>query len=127
MISFFACFLSPGPLFDIREFHHQILKVGYVPLDVLEEVVDDWVHSVLHPSTQQMMADDYDASGVTSQYGKLRSGAKPSSRKLQRSLMILHLSAFLLLVVSLSRFNRQEQLFSQVLVAGLACVSLCWL
>ncbi|KAK3756779.1 hypothetical protein RRG08_050227 [Elysia crispata] len=62
---------SLGPLFDIREFHHQILQVGYVPLDILQEVVDDWVHTLLYPTTTKPAATKK-VSGVTSQYGKLR-------------------------------------------------------
>ena len=38
-----SCF--PGRRFDVREFHHELLKVGYVPLDILEEVVIEWIES----------------------------------------------------------------------------------
>ena len=40
VLSFF-----PGRRFDVREFHHELLKVGYVPLDILEEVVIEWIES----------------------------------------------------------------------------------
>lgn len=32
-----------GPDFDIREFHEVVLINGSVPLDILEELVDDWI------------------------------------------------------------------------------------
>lgn len=35
-----------GPRFDIRAFHDAILKGGSMPLEVLAQVVDDWVTSV---------------------------------------------------------------------------------
>ena len=34
-----------GAKFDVREFHHAILNQGAVPLDVLEEIVNDWIAS----------------------------------------------------------------------------------
>jgi len=36
-----------GDKFDIREFHEVILSNGALPLDVLEDLVDDWVNSEL--------------------------------------------------------------------------------
>lgn len=34
-----------GPAFDLRDFHDVILRNGAVPLDVLEELVNDWIRS----------------------------------------------------------------------------------
>jgi uncharacterized protein (DUF885 family) len=32
-----------GADFDLREFHHQLLKNGSIPLDVLEQEIRDWI------------------------------------------------------------------------------------
>ncbi|KAL8563128.1 hypothetical protein ACOMHN_066374 [Nucella lapillus] len=37
-----------GRRFDVKEFHHEVLKVGYVPLDILEEVVMEWIETKKH-------------------------------------------------------------------------------
>ena len=34
-----------GEKFDLRQFHEVILTNGAVPLDILEELVNDWVKS----------------------------------------------------------------------------------
>jgi uncharacterized protein (DUF885 family) len=34
-----------GEAFDIREFHDVILTNGSMPLDILEELVDDYIRS----------------------------------------------------------------------------------
>jgi uncharacterized protein (DUF885 family) len=34
-----------GKDFDIREFHHEILRYGSMPLDQLEELVEDYIDS----------------------------------------------------------------------------------
>ena len=38
-----VCFA--GDLFDVKEFHHQILKVGPVSLSILEEIINNWISS----------------------------------------------------------------------------------
>ncbi|KAH9491796.1 hypothetical protein Btru_029528 [Bulinus truncatus] len=47
-----------GSLFDIKEFHHQMLKIGYVPLDILEEVMSEWIQSKL--SNDPSATSDYE-------------------------------------------------------------------
>jgi uncharacterized protein (DUF885 family) len=32
-----------GPKFDIKAFHDQVLDAGALPMDVLEQRVDDWI------------------------------------------------------------------------------------
>ncbi|XP_050398472.1 uncharacterized protein LOC126816216 [Patella vulgata] len=34
-----------GRDFNIKEFHHEILSIGSVPLDIMEEVINDWISS----------------------------------------------------------------------------------
>jgi uncharacterized protein (DUF885 family) len=34
-----------GPRFDLKEYHRVVLQSGALPLDSLEQVVDDWVRS----------------------------------------------------------------------------------
>lgn len=36
-----------GDRFDIRQFHNQVLKIGAVPLDVLEKSIKDWIEGFL--------------------------------------------------------------------------------
>ena len=36
-----------GPIFDIRTFHDQILANGSLPLDLLEELTNDWIDEQL--------------------------------------------------------------------------------
>jgi uncharacterized protein (DUF885 family) len=38
---------QPGPRFDIRAFHDEILSGGSLPLDRLEARVDNWIESQL--------------------------------------------------------------------------------
>nr|XP_022287254.1 uncharacterized protein LOC111099994 [Crassostrea virginica] len=38
-----------GDKFDVKDFHDQILRIGPVGLDTLEEIVDDWITSLLPP------------------------------------------------------------------------------
>ncbi len=39
-----------GNAFDLREFHDAVLKNGAVPLDILEEIIDDYIASTLENS-----------------------------------------------------------------------------
>jgi hypothetical protein len=32
----------------VKEFHHEVLKVGYVPLDILDEVIMEWIEHKKH-------------------------------------------------------------------------------
>ena len=43
MITATLYFLLSGDKFDLKEFHHQVLKQGYLPLDVLKEIIDEWL------------------------------------------------------------------------------------
>jgi len=36
-----------GDLYDIKDFHHEVLKRGSLPLDLLEFYIDDWIESTL--------------------------------------------------------------------------------
>jgi uncharacterized protein (DUF885 family) len=38
-----------GRSFDVREFHHRILRNGAMPLDLLEATVQHWMHSAREP------------------------------------------------------------------------------
>ncbi|XP_062580678.1 uncharacterized protein LOC134242593 [Saccostrea cucullata] len=38
-----------GKQFNIKEFHHQILKTGPISLDILEEIVNDWIIHKMSP------------------------------------------------------------------------------
>lgn len=35
-----------GDKFNVKDFHHQILKLGPIGLDILEEIINDWIASV---------------------------------------------------------------------------------
>ena len=50
-----TCVRFAGDLFDVKEFHHQILKVGPVSLSILEEIIDNWIrsHHVISKETTQ--------------------------------------------------------------------------
>ena len=37
-----------GDKYDIKDFHHEILKRGSVPLDILEEYINDWISETLN-------------------------------------------------------------------------------
>jgi uncharacterized protein (DUF885 family) len=39
-----------GEKFDITEFHRVVLENGSLPLDILEEVVDQWIASTKEPA-----------------------------------------------------------------------------
>ena len=34
-----------GKNFDIKDFHHEVLKRGALPLDTLEKYIDEWIES----------------------------------------------------------------------------------
>jgi len=36
-----------GEKYDIKDFHHEILKRGSVPLDILEGYINDWISETL--------------------------------------------------------------------------------
>ena len=36
-----------GDLYDIKDFHHEVLKRGSLPLDLLEFYIDEWIESTL--------------------------------------------------------------------------------
>ena len=36
-----------GEKYDIKDFHHEILKRGSVPLDILDEYINDWIVETL--------------------------------------------------------------------------------
>ena len=36
-----------GKKFDLKEFHNVVLKNGAVPLDILEEIIDDLINTTL--------------------------------------------------------------------------------
>jgi prolyl oligopeptidase len=36
-----------GDKYDIKDFHHEILKRGSVPLDILEGYINDWISETL--------------------------------------------------------------------------------
>ena len=36
-----------GNKYDIKDFHHEILKRGSVPLDILEGYINDWISETL--------------------------------------------------------------------------------
>ncbi|RUS79600.1 hypothetical protein EGW08_012648, partial [Elysia chlorotica] len=141
---------SLGPLFDVREFHHQILQVGYVPLDILQEVVDDWVRSLLYPGSPETVNDDDkksvkdknddnddddeeedgDVTRVTVQYGKLRSGTTPGPSGNTFSLtalVSLQLLSSLLVATTSCVSAKQGMLLLRTLGAGVTCVLFSWL
>ncbi|XP_070174037.1 uncharacterized protein [Littorina saxatilis] len=60
-----------GRRFDVKEFHHEVLKVGYVPLDILEEVIMEWIeskktrHRSAHAAEVTIPADESRSRGST--------------------------------------------------------------
>ena len=36
-----------GDKYDIKDFHHEILKRGSVPLDILEDYINEWIENTL--------------------------------------------------------------------------------
>ncbi|PVD19297.1 hypothetical protein C0Q70_19784 [Pomacea canaliculata] len=47
-----------GDLFDIRDFHSVILVNGGMPLNLLEQLVDDWIAATLHPENALQDKDE---------------------------------------------------------------------
>ena len=47
---------NSGDLFDIREFHDQILQLGRVSLSVMEEFIDEWADKLKR--SQGTVTDD---------------------------------------------------------------------
>jgi prolyl oligopeptidase len=37
-----------GEDFDIKDFHHEVLKRGALPLDILEEYINQWIEQELN-------------------------------------------------------------------------------
>ena len=37
-----------GADFDIKDFHHEVLKRGALPLDILEEYINEWIEQELN-------------------------------------------------------------------------------
>ena len=37
-----------GKDFDIKDFHHEVLKRGALPLDILEEYINQWIEQELN-------------------------------------------------------------------------------
>jgi uncharacterized protein (DUF885 family) len=40
-----------GNKFDLKEFHNVVLKNGAVPLNILEEIIDDFINTTLAKKT----------------------------------------------------------------------------
>ena len=36
-----------GEKYDIKDFHHEVLKRGSVPLDILDEYINEWIDETL--------------------------------------------------------------------------------
>ena len=37
-----------GDKYDIKDFHHELLKRGSLPLDILEDYINDWIEESLN-------------------------------------------------------------------------------
>jgi uncharacterized protein (DUF885 family) len=42
-----------GNQFDLKEFHNVVLKNGAIPLDILEEIIDDYISETLENSNSK--------------------------------------------------------------------------